>query len=652
MATVFSLMGQSTSRSNQAGQGNHSGAPVPEGPQAQAFGEILAAGQMNLSSLSPEGRLPPGIVVAADLTAGKTAESAVVGQVGEAEVAEFIASVSGNSLPQGDQGLPHMVSLQLPPNTSGSPVDSDGVQGEGVAKDGLALSQMPQGHPHAVQLGNPAQSVAGSDIETDTAVTTVTPESSRLRSTAANLTTDSSKSFVSRPALVPSVSDQQAVMPSAIDVTTDSADAATTARSVSGSMPAPSGEPGDSSISAGVGPSDTKMARSGGGDQASNAHNNSLLNASQPRTQVVTPSASEPTLPNASQAGTASAIAVQAATDSATTADSTDIAKMDHRNLGAQAYANGPSAPRAPGMASPERSDVANFAVASAQQRPAMSSDHKRSDSDRGSTNSDSSGVRIGAVVADQARPVLRVQAGTDQQGATRPAAQQIEPAVFNASSSATTTATTVDSAQKSASFAKDMELLSAAGGSDSADSGIKNALASLSQTSSSSAKPLPQFTISQPVSLSPGWEQAMAGRVVWMGAQGVQSANLTLNPQDLGAIQIQVDISGDQASVQFQAQSTETCDLIEKLMPRLSHALEGQGLKLEESKVSQFTPSQDSSNAQQAANQSAGRQGGEGANQRSRADSANPSLMGQEPADELVQSTISPLSSGVDYYA
>ncbi|MAK43689.1 MAG: hypothetical protein CMN80_05975 [Spongiibacter sp.] len=109
------------------------------------------------------------------------------------------------------------------------------------------------------------------------------------------------------------------------------------------------------------------------------------------------------------------------------------------------------------------------------------------------------------------------------------------------------------------------------------------------------------QFTISQNPIDDPAWSQAVASRIQWMGSTGTQTAQLQLNPEELGGIHVQLSMQGDKASVQFQAQHSETSELIERLMPRLSQAMEQQGMRLEEVKVSHQSAWADAQQQQQS---------------------------------------------------
>lgn len=111
-------------------------------------------------------------------------------------------------------------------------------------------------------------------------------------------------------------------------------------------------------------------------------------------------------------------------------------------------------------------------------------------------------------------------------------------------------------------------------------------AMSRISATTAERASP-PQFSVLQNALTDPAWGQAMTARLGWMAGSGVHNASLRLHPEELGGVNVQINLSGDRASVQFQTQNAETSELIEKLMPRLASAFESQGMKLDDAKVS-----------------------------------------------------------------
>lgn len=82
------------------------------------------------------------------------------------------------------------------------------------------------------------------------------------------------------------------------------------------------------------------------------------------------------------------------------------------------------------------------------------------------------------------------------------------------------------------------------------------------------------------------GWDQAMGERVIWMTRQGIQEAQIQLNPRNLGPIDVKVSVQNDQASVSFTVQHGATREALEAAMPRLRDMFGEQGLQLAQSDV------------------------------------------------------------------
>ena len=617
MATVFSLMGQSPGRTSQAGNTAQQGPTASESPQGLLFGEILASGKVNVRAGSPGA----GVIEDAPFAVGKFAEpfTAVLTSATpvESETLEGLNTQSGRTLPQDGETLPDSISLQLPLTpvapTESQPVSSETVPGQIV-----------------VQPQNISAQPVATEGSANSSATTVNSE----EMLAAVVLGESSEEAVSRAAVEPERAENR-VMPKAEENLTSLAH-----------QTAPRATNTDQ----------IQVPGSGGTDGGRG--NEQIASAPEKQVKLSTAaddSVGDPQVSSRDRSASNGQPSVGLGGHENKPASELPLGVVEQTNKLANG-SNGQTAPAAAAnrpmeMEATEQPLLREPVPLNHRQYSAVieSATRSRADSGKGAITRESSGTPAGMFAADSmpsqrlvANVISENRQNTPQQASI--AAQSVNIASASASAGA-------DNMQRSASGAKDLEFVSVNNDVET-DNLFKNTLLNTSQGSASSTKALPQLTISQPVGQSPGWEQAMAGRIVWMGAQGVQSANLTLNPQELGAIQIQVDISGDQANVQFQAQSAETCDLIEKLMPRLSHALEGQGLKLEDSKVTQFTASQDFSSAQQAANQSAGRQGGDGTQQQSRPGAASSNLTGQEPSEELAQTLVSETSGGVDYYA
>lgn len=91
---------------------------------------------------------------------------------------------------------------------------------------------------------------------------------------------------------------------------------------------------------------------------------------------------------------------------------------------------------------------------------------------------------------------------------------------------------------------------------------------------------------VAVPVS-QPGWSEAFAQRVVWMAGQQQSTAELHLNPPELGPVSIMLSLDNDQASVFFSSPHIPVREAIENALPNLREALGQAGIQLGETGVS-----------------------------------------------------------------
>jgi len=78
-----------------------------------------------------------------------------------------------------------------------------------------------------------------------------------------------------------------------------------------------------------------------------------------------------------------------------------------------------------------------------------------------------------------------------------------------------------------------------------------------------------------------PAFAPELGARVSLMAVDGVQHAELQLNPTDMGPVTVQIVVDGSQAQVSFHALQAETRQALEQSLPDLAAALQGQGLTL-----------------------------------------------------------------------
>jgi flagellar hook-length control protein FliK len=91
-----------------------------------------------------------------------------------------------------------------------------------------------------------------------------------------------------------------------------------------------------------------------------------------------------------------------------------------------------------------------------------------------------------------------------------------------------------------------------------------------------------------------PRFGGALSERVQWLVKEGIQSAELTLHPQDMGPIRIEMSIDGMAASIDFAATQADTRAAIEQALPRLRDLLADQGLQLGGTQIGADTSRQD----------------------------------------------------------
>ncbi|HEX5356452.1 MAG TPA: flagellar hook-length control protein FliK [Aquabacterium sp.] len=120
--------------------------------------------------------------------------------------------------------------------------------------------------------------------------------------------------------------------------------------------------------------------------------------------------------------------------------------------------------------------------------------------------------------------------------------------------------------------------------------------------------------TLPTPVN-SPDFAQALAEKVsMWVGAtkaDGSMTAELHLNPAEMGPINVKISLDGQTAQVDFAAAALETRKAIEASLPMLSSALNDVGLNMTGGDVSSQTAQQQFSQGSAQAQGGAGRANG-----------------------------------------
>ncbi|MCX4193876.1 flagellar hook-length control protein FliK [Methylophaga sp. OBS1] len=137
-----------------------------------------------------------------------------------------------------------------------------------------------------------------------------------------------------------------------------------------------------------------------------------------------------------------------------------------------------------------------------------------------------------------------------------------------------------------------------------------------LSSPGGSSAATVSQPVLSLPVQpnmQNPAWAQVMSSRVVYMAKEGVQQAELRMNPANLGPVEVRLNVQNDQASVTFLAQQGTTREALEQALPRLRESFAESGLQLAHAEVGEHQHQQQEQSEQAGDSHIFAQAGGQG---------------------------------------
>lgn len=108
--------------------------------------------------------------------------------------------------------------------------------------------------------------------------------------------------------------------------------------------------------------------------------------------------------------------------------------------------------------------------------------------------------------------------------------------------------------------------------------------------TQTSAAEGLRQLGSSNTINVYPGkagWDQAISQKVVWMLGAQEQSATLTLNPPDMGPLQVVIHVHNDQADTTFISDNAEVRQALQDGMDNLRDKMNESGIQLGQANVS-----------------------------------------------------------------
>ena len=94
-------------------------------------------------------------------------------------------------------------------------------------------------------------------------------------------------------------------------------------------------------------------------------------------------------------------------------------------------------------------------------------------------------------------------------------------------------------------------------------------------------------------------WADELGSRMVLMSVRGQQEGSLTLTPEHLGPLEVQISVNKDTANVWFGAQHADTRAALTEALPRLRELLAASGLSLGQAGVSDQAPRRSASELQ-----------------------------------------------------
>jgi flagellar hook-length control protein FliK len=125
-----------------------------------------------------------------------------------------------------------------------------------------------------------------------------------------------------------------------------------------------------------------------------------------------------------------------------------------------------------------------------------------------------------------------------------------------------------------------------------------------LSQRASAAADKPYSSSVNVPVG-DPEWGAKMNEKVVWLSGRGIQSAQIHLNPVELGPVDVKVSVQNDQTVITFNVQNAGVKELLESNVQRLRDMIDQNGnaeieVNVEERSSSREGLAQNQQNSQQ----------------------------------------------------
>lgn len=134
----------------------------------------------------------------------------------------------------------------------------------------------------------------------------------------------------------------------------------------------------------------------------------------------------------------------------------------------------------------------------------------------------------------------------------------------------------------------------------DTPETGIAGSAPLAAPRAPAAAAPQPAVPVPLPMPADPsaGFDDGFGTRIAWMAEQRLGHAEIRLNPEHVGPIDVRVELDGDRVRAEFQSAHAEVRQAIEASLPRLRELLGQHGLQLGQADVGQRQAGQDGSAA------------------------------------------------------
>ncbi|MBA1272800.1 flagellar hook-length control protein FliK [Stutzerimonas azotifigens] len=115
------------------------------------------------------------------------------------------------------------------------------------------------------------------------------------------------------------------------------------------------------------------------------------------------------------------------------------------------------------------------------------------------------------------------------------------------------------------------------------------NRVNALTQPAAAQVQPhRPTLAPGQPVQMQQeGWSEAVVDRVMWLSSQNLKSAEIKLDPAELGRMEVRIEMNKDQTQVTFLSPHAGVRDALEGQLSRLRDMFAQQGMNLVDVNVS-----------------------------------------------------------------